>query len=80
MYAIEIRNLKKTFGSKTAVNGLDMTIPVGAIYGFIGENGSGKSTTEKMITGLMHPTSGSIRLYGKDCTDPTGSVKDRRVD
>ena len=70
MYAIEIRNLKKTFGSKTAVNGLDMTILVGAIYGFIGENGSGKSTTEKMITGLMHPTSGSIRLYGKDCTDP----------
>ena len=45
MNAIEIRNLTKMFGNKVAVNGLNMTVPVGAIYGFIGENGSGKSTT-----------------------------------
>ena len=69
MNAIEIRNLTKTFGAKTAVNGLNMTVPVGAIYGFIGENGSGKSTTEKMICGLIHPTSGEIKLFGKDYTD-----------
>ena len=45
MNAIEIRNLNKSFGSKQAVHNLNMTVPQGAIYGFIGENGSGKSTT-----------------------------------
>lgn len=66
MNAIEIRNLSKNFGSKKAVNELNMTVPVGSIYGFIGENGSGKSTTEKMICGLMIPHSGTIKLFGKD--------------
>lgn len=75
MNAIEIRNLTKTFGPKVAVNGLDMTVPEGAIYGFIGENGSGKSTTEKIICGLIHASSGSVRLYGRDHTD--GDVRAR---
>ena len=69
MNAIEIRNLSKNFGEKQAVNGLNMTVPMGAIYGFIGENGSGKSTTEKMICGLIHPSGGQIKLFGKDHTD-----------
>ena len=69
MNAIEIRNLSKNFGEIQAVCGLNMTVPVGAIYGFIGENGSGKSTTEKIICGLIHPTSGSIKLYGKEHTN-----------
>lgn len=66
MNAIEIRNLTKVFGEKLAVNGLNMTVPVGSIYGFIGENGSGKSTTEKIICGLIHPTSGNIKLFSKE--------------
>ena len=69
MNAIEISSLSKHFGKKQAVSGLNMTVPAGAIYGFIGENGSGKSTTEKMICGLLHPNGGKIRLYGKDYTD-----------
>lgn len=69
MNAIEIRNLSKNFGEKQAVCGLNMTVPVGAIYGFIGENGSGKSTTEKMICGLIHPSGGEIKLFGRDYTD-----------
>ncbi len=69
MNAIEIKNLSKNFGPKQAVCGLEMTVPMGAIYGFIGENGSGKSTTEKMICGLLHPTGGSIKLFGKDYTN-----------
>ena len=69
MNAIEIRNLNKNFGEKQAVSGLNMTVAVGSIYGFIGENGSGKSTTEKIICGLLHPTTGSIKLFGKDYTD-----------
>lgn len=69
MNAIEIKNLTKNFGEKQALAGLNMTVPVGSIYGFIGENGSGKSTTEKIICGLIHPTSGSIKLYGRDYKD-----------
>ena len=71
MNAVEIRNLSKNFGPKQAVCGLNMTVPMGAIYGFLGENGSGKSTTEKMICGLIPKSSGSIKLYGKDYTDPS---------
>ena len=71
MNAVEIRNLSKNFGPKQAVCGLNMTVPMGAIYGFIGENGSGKSTTEKMICGLIPTSGGSIKLYGKDYTDPS---------
>ena len=69
MNAIEIKNLTKNFGEKQAVCGLNMTVPVGAIYGFIGENGSGKSTTEKIICGLIHATGGEIKLFGKPHTD-----------
>lgn len=70
MNAIEIRNLTKSFGEKQALCGLNMTVPMGSIYGFIGENGSGKSTTEKIICGLIHKTSGEVKLYDKDFTDP----------
>ena len=69
MNAIEIKNLTKNFGEKQALAGLNMTVPMGSIYGFIGENGSGKSTTEKIICGLIHPTSGEIKIYEKDYTD-----------
>ena len=69
MNAVEIKNLSKNFGAKQAVCSLNMTVPMGAIYGFIGENGSGKSTTEKMICGLIPTNGGSIKLYEKDYTD-----------
>ncbi|MBQ9084075.1 MAG: ATP-binding cassette domain-containing protein [Clostridia bacterium] len=52
-----------------AVDKLDMTVPVGAIYGFIGENGSGKSTTEKLICGHLVADCGEIKLFGRDYTD-----------
>jgi ABC-2 type transport system ATP-binding protein len=69
MNAVEIKNLTKSFGAKQALRGLNMTVPEGAIYGFIGENGSGKSTTEKLICGLIHPNSGEIKLFGRKHTD-----------
>ena len=69
MNAIEIRDLTKNFGEKQAVRGLNMTVPKGAIYGFIGENGSGKSTTEKMICGLIRQNGGKIKLFGREHTD-----------
>lgn len=69
MNAIEITNLSKSFRGMYAVNKLNMTVPIGAIYGFIGENGSGKSTTEKLICGLLVPDQGEIKLFGRNYTD-----------
>ncbi|MBO4938673.1 MAG: ATP-binding cassette domain-containing protein [Oscillospiraceae bacterium] len=75
MNAIEIRNLSKSFRGLYALDGLNMTVPVGAIYGFIGENGSGKSTTEKLICGHLVPDGGEIKLFGKNYTDPGVRVR-----
>ena len=69
MNAIEIRGLTKSFKGMYALNDLNMTVPVGAIYGFIGENGSGKSTTEKLICGHLVKDKGEIKLFGRDYTD-----------
>ena len=75
MNAIEIKGLSKSFRGMYAVDHLNMTVPVGAIYGFIGENGSGKSTTEKLICGHLVPNGGSIKLFGRDYTDPGVRVR-----
>ena len=69
MTAIEIKGLTKSYKEKQALCGLDMTVPMGAIYGLIGENGSGKSTTEKLICGLIHANSGSIKLFDRPHAD-----------
>jgi len=69
MYAIETIGVSKAFHNINAVQNLNLKVPEGSIYGFIGENGSGKSTTEKLICGLLVPSSGEIRLYGRDYTD-----------
>lgn len=75
MNAIEIRGLTKSFRGMYALNGLNMTVPVGAIYGFIGENGSGKSTTEKLICGHLVKDKGTIKLFGREFTDSGVRVK-----
>ena len=75
MNAIEIRNLTKSFRSLYAVDRLNMTVPVGAIYGFIGENGSGKSTTMKLLCGHLVADAGKIRLFDRDHTDPGVRVR-----
>ena len=75
MNAIEIRNLSKSFRGMYAVDHLNMTVPQGAIYGFIGENGSGKSTTEKLICGHLVPDGGEIKLFGRDYSDPGVRVR-----
>ena len=61
--------LKKRYGKQMAVDGVDMHIDRGDIYGFVGENGSGKTTVIRMITGLIYPYSGSFRLFGAENTD-----------
>ena len=61
---IEVKGLVKTYGKKTVLNGLNMTIRRGDIYGFIGNNGSGKTTAMKIILGLLEADSGDITLFG----------------
>lgn len=70
MNAIEISNLSKSFRGMYAVDHLNMTVPTGAIYGFIGENGSGKSTTMKLLCGHLVANGGKIKLFGRKHTDP----------
>ncbi len=66
--AIEARDLTRRFGSFTAVDNVSFTIEQGEIFGFLGSNGCGKSTTMKMLTGLVDPTSGETRLFGEKLT------------
>ena len=62
--AIDICNLRKTYGDKAAVDGISLRVEQGCFFGFLGPNGAGKTTTIKMLMGLAQPTSGSISLLG----------------
>ncbi|MBM3261467.1 ABC transporter ATP-binding protein [Candidatus Kaiserbacteria bacterium] len=65
-YMIEIRDLKKTFGTHMAVDGISLSIKKGSVFGILGPNGAGKTTMMKVIVGLDRPTSGSVRIDGRD--------------
>ena len=71
--AIAVRNLTRTFGDLTAVDNVTLDVPEGSIYGLIGHNGAGKSTTLAMLAALLAPTSGSIEIAG---IDPTAKPKE----
>jgi ABC-2 type transport system ATP-binding protein len=66
IYAIETSGLSKQYGNLKAVDGLDLAVRSGEIYGFLGPNGAGKTTTIKLMTGLLKPTSGTVKIMGKD--------------
>ncbi len=68
--AVETMGLTKLYGGKAAVKDLNLRVGEGQIYGFIGRNGAGKSTTLKMISGLASPTQGEVSLFGKPLSDP----------
>jgi ABC-2 type transport system ATP-binding protein len=63
---IQVRDLKKNFGPKAAVNGISFTVERGEVLGFLGPNGAGKSTTMRMLTGFIPPSEGSITIGGHD--------------
>jgi ABC-2 type transport system ATP-binding protein len=73
--AIVVRDLRKVYGDKAAVDGLNLTVPRGCFFGFLGPNGAGKSTTIRMLTGLIPPTSGSIELLGLKMPDEGLEIK-----
>ena len=62
---LEMKNVTKTFGSFTALDHLDLTVPQGAVYGLVGPNGAGKSTAIRHMTGIYRPDSGSVTMNGK---------------
>lgn len=64
--AIVVEHLSKSYGSKWVVRDLNLKVPTGCVYGFLGRNGAGKSTTIKMLTGMCPPDSGQVRLLGQD--------------
>ena len=63
--ALATRGLRKSYGSRLALDGLDLSVPTGVVYGFLGPNGAGKTTTMRLLTGLLHPDSGTIELLGR---------------
>jgi ABC-2 type transport system ATP-binding protein len=75
MNIVELESVSKNFRDKTAVDNVNLTVPEGAIFGFIGPNGSGKTTTLRMILRIFEPDAGSVRVLG----EPTGKTADDRV-
>ncbi|WP_041081837.1 ABC transporter ATP-binding protein [Thermotoga profunda] len=74
---IEARNLVKEFGNFRAVNGVNLSINQGEIYGFLGPNGAGKTTTIRMLTGTLKPTYGEIKILGLDLSKKEIEIKSR---
>ncbi len=74
---IETLNLTKKFGSKTAVNKLNLEVAKGELFGFLGPNAAGKTTTIKLLTGLLKPTGGSVKIFGHDVQKDYVKVKSR---
>jgi ABC-2 type transport system ATP-binding protein len=73
--AIAVRDLRKLYGDKAAVDGLNLTVPRGCFFGFLGPNGAGKTTTIKMLMGLATATSGSIELLGLPMPERAVEIK-----
>ena len=73
--AIAVSNLTKSFGDVVAVNGLNLEIRKGGLFGFLGPNGAGKTTTIKILCGLVEPTAGSVKIAGLDVAADARSVR-----
>lgn len=82
MNTVVIQDITKTFGTHVAVDSLSLEVPRGSVYGFIGPNGSGKTTTLRMIMNILYPDSGTIRIFGEQllgaCTDRIGYLPEER--
>ena len=76
--AIETVDLRKSFDQVEALRGLNLRVPTGSVFGFLGRNGAGKTTTIKLLLGMARPTSGQTRVFGASADDPLASVSIRR--
>jgi len=75
--AIEISRLVKTFGDAVALDGIDLAVPQGSVFGFLGPNGAGKTTALRILTGLARPSSGAARILGTDVSTAGNVVRSR---
>ncbi|MDO8964306.1 MAG: ABC transporter ATP-binding protein [Coriobacteriia bacterium] len=75
--AIEIHGLRKVFGGVAALDGVDLTVPEGSIFGFLGPNGAGKTTTLRILTGQARPTGGTVTVLGADATRAGDDIRAR---
>ena len=75
--AVRIENLTRDFGSLRAVDGLSLEVPAGTIFGFLGPNGSGKTTTISMLLGLLDPTGGRAEVLGFDTRTASDDIRGR---
>ncbi len=73
--AIEVEGLVKTFGRLRAVDGVDLSVPTGSVYGLLGPNGAGKTTTARMLATLTKPDAGTARIYGHDVVQEADTVR-----
>ena len=76
-FAIEAAGLVKSFGATRAVDGVDLEVPAGAVYGVLGPNGAGKTTTIRMLATLLRPDGGSARVLGHDVVTEADAVRER---
>jgi ABC-2 type transport system ATP-binding protein len=74
---IELQGLTKRYGRFTAVDGINLTIPRGELYGLLGPNGAGKTTTMRMIAGILRPTAGTVKIAGIDIQENPLVAKNR---
>jgi ABC-2 type transport system ATP-binding protein len=77
MSMIELKNVTKRFGEKTVLSDLNFDVREGEIFGFIGPSGSGKTTCIRLMTGVLEPTEGEVRLMGVDPANPTTNIRER---
>lgn len=75
--AIVVEHLSKAYGPKWVVRDLNLKVPTGSVYGFLGRNGAGKSTTIKMLTGMTPPDCGRVTLLGEQMTTLTPGTRSR---
>jgi ABC-2 type transport system ATP-binding protein len=64
--ALELTGLRKRFGATVALDGIDLEVPAGSVFGFLGPNGAGKTTTLRILTGLARPSAGAARIFGRE--------------
>lgn len=76
MFAIETNTLNKTYGENRGIQDINLSVNEGEFYGFIGPNGAGKSTTIRVLLNFIYPTSGSAKIFGKDCVKESKLIKE----